>query len=856
VLEEKLGEGAMGMVFRATDLRLRRQVAIKILPDAFSQDPEWRSRFLREARLAAAVNHPNVATVYEAGEDGGRMFLALELVRGVSLRSRLAAGRIPLSETARIAGAVARALARAHELGVIHRDLKPENVLLGAGGEVKVLDFGLAKRMRKDSADEPDAPILTSRDQLVGTPGYMAPEQIRSGGDVDHRADLFAFGVMLYEMTTGRRPFGSGMEALAATLRDAPAPPRSLAAQISAPLDRLILHCLEKDPNLRLGDARDAADMLAQLAEEPSPADPSETPAAGDQMSIAPTTLSNRPRRLPRPLRHLVWLLPVCAGAVLLWVRAAVTARAPVAPHVKRVIDQTLPAWARPEAILAYRTGLQLSRDAAEDEALVRFEEAIAADPRLPQPHLRIGAITAMLGLPAAQEHLARVSVLRDALSDRDRGVFDAIRFSVFGDHVDYAEAARRLEQVRARFPDDAELYYLNSDFLFTAGRLPEAMRYARRGLELDPEYGMLLADLGYELAYIGSRDEALGLFSRCEKISPNPDECWSYRSEVLAQEGRCAEIERDAKRWIDTAPTIRDGYELLFDVSPSLSRPTAATEEVLRQEVARSDPDDRARVQADGDARLAMLNGYFVTAEREARRLEQLVESSSAEVEHASAASLLVDIYVETGQLHAATQVAADFLARRSAWIPDLRGDDLAMARDPTPRFLALQLRAGLRSKDAYTQALKAHLDEWRRRTGPFYVPYLWIIAYARPTETEQEARAALQALPQFGSVPRFRPETLAAAAIGRTYLLAGRIDDALAELQQAAHHCFPARDPAAFVRAWLDLGRARELRGDEKGACEAYKNVLARWGASRPRSLTAESAARRASTLGCGAP
>ena len=224
-----LGVGGMGVVYKAFDERLHRTIALKVLPEEAIREEAQKSRFLREARSAAAVAHPNVAAIHDVGEVDGRVFLAMEYVEGKTLREEIAGGHLDLAESGRIARGIARALAKAHEKGVVHRDLKPDNVMLNEDREVKVLDFGLAKLLAQDEdarkrleVDKTEL-LLTADKQVVGTPSYMSPEQA-TGKKVDARADLFSFGILLYEMVTGTRPFGgdTAVEVLVAIVHDAP----------------------------------------------------------------------------------------------------------------------------------------------------------------------------------------------------------------------------------------------------------------------------------------------------------------------------------------------------------------------------------------------------------------------------------------------------------------------------------------------------------------------------------------------------------------------------------------------------------------------------------------------------------
>jgi serine/threonine protein kinase len=277
-----LGAGGMGQVYRARDLRLHRDVALKVLPDLFATDPERLARFTREAQTLASLNHPNIAQIHgfeEAGEARTpARALVMELVDGEDLSSMIERGPIPIGEALPIARQIADALEAAHEHGIVHRDLKPGNIKVRPDGTVKVLDFGLAKALAPDSADSGDAmrsPTLTARATqmgvILGTAAYMSPEQAR-GKPVDRRADIWAFGAVLYEMLTGKRAFeGDDISTtLASVLKDEPrwvGLPENLPPSVA----RVLRRCLEKDPRRRLsaiGDAR--LDLEEQEATRPS----------------------------------------------------------------------------------------------------------------------------------------------------------------------------------------------------------------------------------------------------------------------------------------------------------------------------------------------------------------------------------------------------------------------------------------------------------------------------------------------------------------------------------------------------------------------------------------------------------
>jgi predicted ATPase len=259
----------MGEVYRARDTRLDRSVAIKILSAAFSADGDRLDRFEQEARSASALNHPNIVTIYELGQDGSTHYIAMELVEGKTLRELLVSGLVPMRRAIEIAAQVAEGLTKAHEAGITHRDLKPENLMVSHDGFVKILDFGLAKH-GSPSGERSDmfhtSTSLTASGLVLGTVGYMSPEQA-GGRPLDFRSDQFSFGLVLYEMVTGKRPFqrGTAAETLVAILREQAEPILALNPDAPAPLCWAIEKCLVKEPDKRYVSTRDLARELAAI---------------------------------------------------------------------------------------------------------------------------------------------------------------------------------------------------------------------------------------------------------------------------------------------------------------------------------------------------------------------------------------------------------------------------------------------------------------------------------------------------------------------------------------------------------------------------------------------------------------
>ena len=321
---EKLGVGGMGEVYRGTDTRLGREVAIKILPVATASS-DALARFEREGRAIATLNHPNICTLFDVGSDAGRPYLVMELLAGATLHQVLAAGPLPVGALLDHAIALADGLQAAHARGIIHRDLKPANVFVTEQGTIKILDFGLAKADgdHHDEARTIDA-ALTGPGTTLGTLSYMSPEQLR-GGAVDTRTDLFSLGLVLYEMATGQRAFGgkTGAEVSAAILHEAPVSPKSLRPEIPDKLEDIILKALEKDRDLRYQSAADLRGDLKRMKREVvEPGTPPISAMRPGAASTAPPSSSDAALAVGLVRRHPLAI----GGLVVALVAAAVAA--------------------------------------------------------------------------------------------------------------------------------------------------------------------------------------------------------------------------------------------------------------------------------------------------------------------------------------------------------------------------------------------------------------------------------------------------------------------------------------------------------------------------------------------------
>jgi Tol biopolymer transport system component len=354
-----VGAGGMGEVYRARDPRLNRDVAIKVLHASVAADPERLRRFTAEAQAVAALNHPNVLTIYEVGTQGEHPFIATELLEGATLRATLEAGALPLSKAIDYARQTAAGLAAAHAKGVAHRDIKPENLFLTNDGRIKILDFGLAKTYTASQQATTEAALQTgtSPGTVMGTVGYMSPEQVRAR-PTDHRTDIFSLGVVLYEMLAGQRPFGgeSAVETMNAILSADPPEIEPSGHPLPPALLGIVRHCLEKNPDERFQSARDLSFALQSLS------GPSGSMAsrAGSGAQVVPATLVEpaRARRTAWIPLAVVALVAAGVGAALALWQARPAAPVPEMWRVRRLTNDSgvtqNPAISRDGKLVAY----------------------------------------------------------------------------------------------------------------------------------------------------------------------------------------------------------------------------------------------------------------------------------------------------------------------------------------------------------------------------------------------------------------------------------------------------------------------------------------------------------------------
>jgi eukaryotic-like serine/threonine-protein kinase len=358
-----LAAGGMGEVYKAEDLRLDRIVVLKFLPEELAEDPRSLERFRREAKAASALNHPNICTVYDFGEDAGRAFIAMEYLEGETLASRIKRGPLPLDETLKIAMSVAVALGTAHRKGIIHRDLKPGNIMLTASG-AKLLDFGLARyEWHEATDDETKTPVLTADTQVVGTLPYMSPERLRGTG-TGSCGDIFAFGAVLYEMLTGRRAFQgqTNLDTIAAVEHEEPKPLQEFVKDVPDDLERIIRRCLRKHPEERYASMSEIEQELEDCAL-----------SSGVTGGFNFRALFLRAKR-PRVAIPALLILLVLASGFALWIHHSSNvswARNQALPQIAKLTEQE-------KFGEAYALAIQAERSIPNDPILVKYWDQIS----------------------------------------------------------------------------------------------------------------------------------------------------------------------------------------------------------------------------------------------------------------------------------------------------------------------------------------------------------------------------------------------------------------------------------------------------------------------------------------------
>lgn len=559
---ERIGAGGMGEVFLAQDIRLDRRVAIKMLPAKSVGDQQAKKRLFREAKAAATLDHPNICSIYEVGEEGDCAYIAMQYIEGRTLSKIIKNNPLPPSQVVDIAIQATQALAEAHSRGVIHRDIKPQNVIITPRGQVKILDFGLAMIVRDVNSihtGETES-RLTDTGEVVGTVGYMSPEQLRDL-PVDARTDLFSLGVMLYECATGRSAFvgSSKIQISLQVIEVDPQRPSELCSDVPAELDNIILKAIAKDVDARY---QSATAMLADLRRM-------EAVLQGSVLNTRPLTtsprssrrssvreLSSRLRRAPAPLKMGLIVLPLVILAIWWAVGAA-------RPSTHRP---------PPEAVKWYEDGTRAMRVGAFYEASKQLEQSIAIDDGFLLAHARLAqAYQELDNTDKAREELLRAFSLRDHsdLSSQDSAYLDAVAATVGQQFQKAVEHYQKLAD-QAADSDKASAYLDLGRAYQRTENIDKAQEYYQKAIEKDSQSGA--AYLRLAILYGSRRQDSKNAEDAFDKAQSFYDRMSNQegRAEVFYQRGvllatnQLQEAEKSLQEALAISQNAKNEYQIV----------------------------------------------------------------------------------------------------------------------------------------------------------------------------------------------------------------------------------------------------------------------------------------------------
>jgi serine/threonine-protein kinase len=847
-IESLLGEGGMGRVFLARDTRLGRKVALKVLHPAFAE-AGGSARLLREARSAAALDHPNAVAIFDVGEANGVAYLAMEYLEGRSLRDYVGDPSVSISQRLRWLADVARALAAAHARGLVHRDIKPANIIIKDDGAVKVLDFGIARPTQQvdslgPTAQElaPPSDTFTRSGTVVGTPDYMAPEQMLSK-PVDGRTDQFSWGVTAYELLSGNRPWSDSTDFVRLVAEIvSPEPVRTLAGQAAVPrvISDLVDRALSKEPSERFASMNEivrAIDALTLVRRSLPPRGRKRSLAAGLVAVGAAVTLSvvvalKVPHRERDSDRDRARVRP--SDAVPSASSQAATS----------MVDLPVSRSARPDAVLAFKRARQDMHDASIWRASYELRTASRLDPSFVAPLVSLLTWDMWDQIADPRATFSSARQLRADLSERDKSLLDAMAPFYATDLADVPLAATKTLEVATRYPEDAEAQLIAGMWLGRAKRTDEARAAFARALQIDGSFAAVhWARAGAEAGAEAQRAE----LEKCAAMSPSAGSCVRGLARLKQLAGDCAGMEVAAAKLQSVEPDFEGSY--LYSLNSALSHggPRAETTPIL----AALEASIHAQARADGKPDTATtawpaLVAFHYGAFQEGLSLVATVPDDDT---RSRLSILAAEESGDTGR--AAAEARAQATRRRMRFGGNLVTDATTLralkldAHEPEGTVAALAEKWS--EEDAHLDgALGARIDALAIREAV--------------ATTGEEAQAAVRGVDDelTGAVWTDAMNSVeGAAALGRTFLLAGRADEAIRPLEWASHACGMAVSEGDFtferMHASLALAEADEKTGKTVQACTELGRVVTQWGKATPRSVTADEARKRQKRLGC---
>lgn len=844
-LKGPLGKGGMGVVYDAVDLRLQRNVALKLLSDDVIDDVERRRRFLREAKLTAKVTHPNIVSLYEVGEIDNHIFLAMERVIGSTLRERLneAKGGLPTQEAVRITREIALGVAEAHRHGVIHRDIKPENIMIGGDDRVKLLDFGLAKALERaqPSVAYQSTEISAVHGRVVGTLRYMSPEQVRGTG-VDERSDVFAIGVVLYEMLSGMRPFrgATNTDVMASILRDVPTP----IGNIPQVLWRIVARCLSKNPDERYPNAG----ALAEALEPRVWASPFTQGLTRYWalllllfvMIVVVVRAYSNSAKISEPPK-----VPVSA------VQSPPSAPAPAKPAPIRIVDLPPPKSPNAKAVFHYREALKHFRaanwGAAEDE----LRTAKDLDPKMAEARFRLALTQMSYGAvrDSAREEFIKATNLKANMTPRDQDLLEAFR-PMFEDKVaDVAKTLELMVKLSQKYPNDAEIFlYLASFSRF--GSIEQRRVAAQTAVDLDKEYAdamQMLSTTWFE----SKPEKALEILDNCMTVAHSGSDCLGERARIKSLQNDCVGAEIDANLAIEGDRAS----EWIFAFHPpllyALGKPSSEVLGSFERLWNRPHSSVTIAEKTYHEAILAAGDGKFLEAKEKAQKGRAVAIEKKNRTDIERFTMLLVEIELEIGNLVGAADIAVEFLDARADMT---KSSERPSPTDPTAYLARIAWRSGKISAEKF----QGILDAWSKKLSaltPFEQEEMWGLSHVLGIESRAEATEALEKRPGKASAGskydygfKYFPRM---AALGRAYWYAEEKETALENLRATYERCDFLLTIFSIMRSNLLYAKALQSRGDTKAACDVYQSIVKRWGNAQPASVTAQEAKKGADAV-----
>jgi eukaryotic-like serine/threonine-protein kinase len=844
-IESSIGAGGMGVVYRAVDSRLERRVALKTIH--LSDAPDLAARLRREALAAASLNHPNIVSIFDVGETEHLIYCAMELVEGPSLRDLIGQSETPVSEKLRWVVDIARALDVAHRAGLVHRDVKPENVMLRADGVIKVLDFGIARRLRGTGED-----MITKRGEVIGTPAYMSPEQL-AGETATARADQFSWGVLAYEVLTGSRPWtskGDILSTITAIVQTAPTPIAERLPELPEVAATSIMRALGRTEDERFASMAEVVRTLEPFvgAVGPAPERVSQVHLSSPIMAAyaattkLPTEVSNAQAKMghkPNRRRRIAIGAAVLLASVSFGLGAFFRPTTSTTPATSALCKS-------PEANTLTQNAVLLFRDGADEKAMRELRRAIEVEPSCPSANLY--AVLSLRPDDGLTERFSEAHFAREQLNPRDAALLEAVSpfFSNPPDIRELETRLMRLVDTRSKYAKDAEVHFLLGKAHELAFDYELAATSYARSYELNPNYVRALSAEAAMKRLLGDSKGAHEDSKRCLTSSKVATNCLSLKAKMDLREGRCKEAKEAASQWVSIDSKSVAAEALLARTLYSAHEEKPSINVALEASWSLSSQSNEAvwREQRDR-VTLAIQEGDFASAESLLLAWEKAFPRTSSRTMQSAPRLLLAELYEERGEAPKAISVAKTFLAEQAGFPHN------SLLPDPAVRFYRfVEKPEDLKRKKQLWLEEEKRSDQRKERERSSGLR--WWYMHGESVQTRAQATEAVAAIRDFSPLPvDARREPGFDLALGRAYARAEKYIEAKRELEKLVSGCRSFDHPLEDMHARYELATALQALGETGRAKQLYEEIVTAWGNAKPRSVTAEAAKTRLRSL-----